>query len=212
MQKEPFDACEYESICKRIQQLESRVKLDRGPEQDNAKRLLKKLLEKLEEYKKTHSVPQNARRTEKTASYTPHNRTYGTGYHDRTPEQMYEEFGVLYLIFGEMYKTYIYGHHYKLEFVKRAEDQEPAFYRVHAKLYEDEEMICDDIIVGFWPWNCGGTRCEDMEFAIYDRGYKRGAPYIEISCCLRDVWNYFFDHQTRLEGVNSRYALLRKFN
>lgn len=207
MVKEPFNAEEYEAILKRVNQLKSRVALDSGPEQDNAKRLLERLLKRLEDYKETHDAPRSARTQNGNPDHTQQQaRANPNPQQCRTPEQMYEEFGILYLIFGGTYETQIYGHCYKLVFVRKAPDDEPAFYRVHAKLYEDGKLICNNIIVGFWPWDYGGTRCEDMEFGIYDKGYIKDAPYMEISCKLRDIWNYFFDHLTRLEGRSSRHV------
>lgn len=57
MQKEQFDQEKYASLKRRVEALQSRVELDIGPEQEQAKRLLVKLEEKLRTYEATHEIP-----------------------------------------------------------------------------------------------------------------------------------------------------------
>lgn len=57
MKKQQFNPEEYAKLKHRVEALQSRVKLDFGPEQETAKRLLAKVEKKLKSYEETHEIP-----------------------------------------------------------------------------------------------------------------------------------------------------------
>lgn len=57
MKKQQFNPEEYAKLKHRVEVLQSRVKLDSGPEQETAKRLLAKVEKKLKSYEETHEIP-----------------------------------------------------------------------------------------------------------------------------------------------------------
>lgn len=57
MKKQQFNPKEYAKLMHRVEALQSRVKLDSGPEQETAKRLLAKVEVKLKSYEETHEIP-----------------------------------------------------------------------------------------------------------------------------------------------------------
>ncbi len=57
MKKQQFNPEEYDKLKHRVEALQSRVKLDAGPEQETAKRLLAKVEKKLKAYEETHEIP-----------------------------------------------------------------------------------------------------------------------------------------------------------
>lgn len=57
MKKQQFNPEEYAKLKHRVEALQSRVKLDSGPEQETAKRLLAKVEKKLKSYEETHEIP-----------------------------------------------------------------------------------------------------------------------------------------------------------
>lgn len=57
MKKQQFNPEEYSKLKHRVEVLQSRVKLDSGPEQETAKRLLAKVEKKLKSYEETYKIP-----------------------------------------------------------------------------------------------------------------------------------------------------------
>ena len=57
MKKQQFNQEEYSKLKHRVEALQSRIRLDAGPEQETAKRLLAKVEKKLKAYKETHEIP-----------------------------------------------------------------------------------------------------------------------------------------------------------
>lgn len=227
--KQQFNPEEYAKLKHRIEALRSRVKLDHGPEQETAKRLLAKLKKKLEEYEKTHEIPEQMEQDYSTTingdftdfsnwtvkKSTPENAWNpnpnfkrhvhfedDNNYHEdtRSEEQMINDLGVLYAIFGSTYQTTMNYHIFKIRFKKQIENN-GAFYRVIADIYEDDIRICKDIIIGFWPFRSGDDKCGDMQFASMKndavKKYDHGAFYLyhQLLEELKDIWNYYFDAQ-----------------
>lgn len=60
MKRQQFNPEEYAKLKHRVEALQSRVKLDSGPEQETAKRLLIKVEKKLKDYEETHEIPKQA--------------------------------------------------------------------------------------------------------------------------------------------------------
>lgn len=57
MKKQQFNQEEYSKLKHRVEALQSRIRLDAGPEQETAKRLLAKVEKKLKAYEETHEIP-----------------------------------------------------------------------------------------------------------------------------------------------------------
>lgn len=57
MKKQQVNPEEYNKLKHRVEALQSRAKLDSGPEQETAKRLLAKVEKKLKSYEETHEIP-----------------------------------------------------------------------------------------------------------------------------------------------------------
>lgn len=124
-------------------------------------------------------------------------------YHEdtRSEEEMINDLGILYAIFGSTYRTALNYHVFKIRFKKQTA-KEGAFYRVYSDVYEDDIRICKDIIIGFWPFNFGDDRCGDMEFASMNinsiEKYNNGCSslYGRLLDGLMDIWNFYFDNQS----------------
>ena len=58
MKKQRFNPEEYSKLKHRVEALQSRVRLDSGPEQETAKLLLDKVEKKLKSYEETHEIPE----------------------------------------------------------------------------------------------------------------------------------------------------------
>ena len=58
MKKQRFNPEEYSKLKHRVEALQSRVRLDSGPEQETAKKLLDKVEKKLKSYEETHEIPE----------------------------------------------------------------------------------------------------------------------------------------------------------
>lgn len=126
-------------------------------------------------------------------------------YHEdtRTEDEMINDLGILYTIFGSTYRTVLNYHIYKIRFKKQV-DKKEAFYRVRADIYEDDIRICKDITIGFWPFGWGDDRCGDMEFSSMSRDatekYNNGCStfYTKLLEGLMEIWNLYFDDQKAL--------------
>ena len=60
MSNQQFDREEYAKLKHRTEALKSRIELDTGAEQEEAKRLLAKFLKKIEKYENDHNIPKSA--------------------------------------------------------------------------------------------------------------------------------------------------------
>lgn len=214
--KQQFNPKEYFNLKHRIEQLKSRVALDSGPEQDTAKRLLEKVEKKLQIFEQTHTIPKN--HSEPEGFNTTSNFSFWNSYttykvhleadaefHEdfRSESEMIRDLGILYMIFGSTYQTTLNYHVYNIRFKKQT-DKSSSFYRCYADIYEDDIKICDDIIIGFWPFKCGDYQCGDIEFASMSRNsiikYNNGCfiLYIKLLEGLKDIWNGYFDEHGSL--------------
>lgn len=191
MAKLRFNKEEYRGLKHRIQKLQSRVELDKGPEHETAVKLLEQIKKKLKNYEETHEIPfvdsdtMSETGTVKTTvsnsykdfweSYENYEKEETKSTFSQTTEQYYQEetrteerlvmdLGVLYTIFGSTYCTVLNYHVFKIRFKNQIERQE-AFYRVLSDIYEDDICIAKDVNIGFWPFRFGDTRCGDMEFS-----------------------------------------------
>lgn len=216
MSARQFDPKEYANLKRRIQALEDRIALDTGNEQAQAKKLLPKLLKKLEDYEKQYQIPKQPEvqstniHTSSWDFYSGEN-TYnfkiyvyseepGGDYQEdtRSEAEMLHDLGILYAIFGSTYQTVLNYHVYKIRFKKQT-TREHAFYRVYSDIYEDNVRICKNVIIGFWPYHLGDDKCGDMEFsctdytsvAKYANGYN--LLYKTLLDGLMDIWNMYFD-------------------
>ncbi len=126
-------------------------------------------------------------------------------YHEdtRTEEEMVNDLGILYAIFGSTYRTVLNYHIFKIRFKKQI-GKKGAFYRVCSDIYEDDIRICKDINIGFWPFNYGDDRCGDMEFSCMSSNatekYNNGCSslYTKLLDGLKDIWNSYFDDRNML--------------
>ena len=239
MKKQQFSPEEYAKLKHRVEALQSRVRLDNGPEQETAKRLLTKVEKKLKDYEETHEIPKQSTEDYSTTtnfdfwdesvrksstSQTYHNENEWNPnlnfrwhvhfeedknyYEDtRSEEEMINDIGILYAIFGSTYQTALNYHIYKIRFKKQT-TKEGAFYRVYSDIYEDNIRICKDIIIGFWPFHFGDDRCGDMEIASMNRDafekYHNGciSIYVRLLDGLMDIWNFYFDNQNSTPMLN----------
>ena len=241
MKKQRFNPEEYAKLKHRVEALQSRVKLDVGPEQETAKRLLVKVKKKLKDYEEAHEIPKQPIEDYSTttnfdfwdffwdefthkssASHTDHNEDEWDSnsnfkwhahfeddknyYEDaRSEEEMINDLGILYAIFGSTYQTVLNYHVFKIRFKKQNTKDDGAFYQVYSDIYEDNIRICKDIIIGFWPFHFGDDRCGDMEFASMNfssiEKYHNGCPslYVRLLDGLKDIWNFYFDNQISVQ-------------
>ncbi len=211
MGKLRFNKEEYRGLKHRLQQLQSRVELDNGPEHETAVRLLAKIEKKLKEYEETHEIPESIDRNDNmsesaefktTTSYsfkdfyenyennenneTESSFTQNTEklYQDdtRTEEQLIKDLGILYLILGSTYCTVLNYHVFKVRFKKQKEKRE-AFYRVLSDVYEDDICIAENITIGFWPFRFGDTKCGDLEISSSHsiKKYNSGCTWLFLT-------------------------------
>lgn len=232
MKKQQFNLEEYSKLKHRIEALQSRVKLDFGPEQETAKRLLAKIERKLKLYEETHEIPvaENYSTTVQfdiwddsvyQSTTTQHHNDKNTwnpnpnfkwqvhfgeatSYHEdtRSEAEMINDLGMLYAIFGSTYQTVLNYHRYKIRFKKQTAKQK-AFFRVYADIYEDDIRICQDVIIGFWPFRFDDDRCGDMQLSNDEDSIKKynngcSSLYIKLLEGLKDRWNFYFDNQSDL--------------
>ena len=212
MKKQQFNSEEYAKLKHRVEALQSRVKLDSGPEQETAKRLLAKLEKKLKSYEETHEIPKQQMEDYSTTTnfdfddflWNVHFEDHKNYHEDtRSEAEMINDLGVLYAIFGSTYQTTLNYHVYNIRF-KRQTSKDGAFYRVYSDIYEDNIRICKDIIIGFWPFNFGDDRCGDMQFASMNSNsiekYDNGCVilYVTLLDELKDIWNFYFDNRSAI--------------
>lgn len=230
MEKKQFNPEEYAKLKHRVEALQSRVRLDVGSEQDVAKRLLVKVEKKLKQYETTHEIPKQFagnystttnssfkdfagyNQVHKNCSYYNekgrNQNFYGSNvkYQNdtRSEKEMIDNLGVLYAIFGSTYQTVLNYHVYQIRFKKQTTLDEDAFYQAYADIYEDEVRICEDVIIGFWPWSLGDDRCGDMQFAAMNADSIKKydtfvGVYLGLLNELKDIWNLYFDEGTNLK-------------
>jgi len=217
MSKKPFDKDRYIYLYHRVNELMKRLKLDFGPERETTMKLLKildkKLCDFLNEcnipkryYKQLNELKDFSKEVVSTSSFSFWEalKEGNVSQHDycdddgRSEESMINDLGVIYAIFGSTYETYINYHVYVVRF-KRQTDKEQAFFRVYVDIYEDGTLICDDVIIGFWPYHQGDSFCGDMQFSSMDaesiKKYDNGCTHIykKITWELKNLWNSYFE-------------------
>lgn len=236
--KPNFYSDEYAKLKHRFNQLKSRIILDNGPEQETAIRLLKKVENKLLAYEKKYGILRESESSTTSMGYTyyqsnptmnannhPYNSEANTQSYQnmhferrqqevhyekdtRSEQQIATDLGILYVIFGSTYCTFLNYHTYKIRFIRKT-DKQSAFYRVYADIYEDDIRICHNIIIGFWPWNYGNDRCGDMQMASSDdecfigKYYYCYDVYTVLLNKLKDLWNSYFDNQSSVPLISS---------
>lgn len=115
----------------------------------------------------------------------------------RSEDEMINDLGILYEIFGSTYQTSLNNHTYKIRFKKHAFKSE-AFCRVFVDIYEDDIRICKDVILGFWPFNIGNDRCGYIEFTCMNSNSKEkynntsSSLYMTLFDGLKEIWNLHF--------------------
>ena len=199
MTKEQLD--KYRAMKHRIEQLRQRVSLDTGYEAETAKKLLDRLLEKLARFEKANSIePDTDSNTQSNAQNNKFTYREPDFMGDnRTEEQLMDDLGIIYAIFGRFYKKTFNYHEYTIHFKRLAESEKGAFCRVYADIYEDAMLIANDIVIEFWPFHHGDTICGDMGISSYsERGFIRymrngsSLLYQYLVSDLKDIWNYYF--------------------
>lgn len=223
--KKEFNPKEYEAMKKRKSKLEERIKRDvEGPEKETAQRLLEKVSKRLEEYEKTHDIPKDAEltkeeymssgkvsreeSTESTKSYWQPNPFFkwevhfeeDVHYHPetRSDEELMDDLGILFLIFGSTYQTQFNYHDYKVRLLKKL-DNKGAFARVRVNVYEDNILICKDVVFGLWAARYGDISVTDTGWETFDtdafRKYDNGcAMYLKkILSEMKNLWNSYSD-------------------
>ena len=199
MTKEQLD--KYRAMKHRIEQLRQRVSLDTGYEAETAKKLLDRLLEKLARFEKANNIKPDT--DSNTQSHTPNNNfTYREPDFmgdNRTEEQLMDDLGIIYAIFGRIYKKSFNYHEYTIHFKRLAESEKEVFCRVYADIYEDAMLIANNIVIAFCPYHHGDTICGDMGFSSYsENSFKKyiingsSVLYHYLIDDLKDIWNYYF--------------------
>lgn len=201
MTKEQLD--KYRGMKHRIEQLRQRVSLDTGYEAETAKKLLDRLLEKLALFEKTNSIEpdtdSNTQSNAQNSKSTYHEPEPDFMEDNRTDEQLMDDLGIIYAIFGRFYKKTFNYHEYTIHFIRLAENEAEAFCRVHANIYEDAMLIANNIVIKFSPFHHGDTICGDMGISSYsENGFKKymrngsSVLYQYLISDLKDIWNYYF--------------------
>lgn len=120
----------------------------------------------------------------------------------RSEDELFRDIGVLYLIFGSTYQTYVNYHIYKVRFLKKLEPN-GAFMRVRVNVYEDDILICREIVIEFWAFRRGDDFVGDMNCSIFNydsmRKYNNGGRgYLhKIMWEMKDLWNSYFEEAKR---------------
>ena len=198
MTKEQLD--KYRAMKHRIEQLRQRVSLDTGYEAETAKSLLDRLLEKLARFEKANNIKPDT--DSNTQSNAPNNnfsyREPDFMSDNRTEEQLMDDLGIIYAIFGRNYKKTFNYHEYTIHFQKLRERGE-SFCQVYADIYEDAMLIANNIVIEFWPFHHGDTICGEMGISScsernFIRYMRNGSSllYQYLISDLKDIWNYYF--------------------
>ena len=129
-------------------------------------------------------------------------------------DELIKDLGILYLIFGSTYQTYFNYHIYKVRFLKQIE-KKGAFFRVKANIYEDDELICKGIQIGFWPFHKGDDKVGDMEWSakdnkVFKKYDERSTPtrvfLVKILKEMQELWNSYFDEEVeKLPDKSQKY-------
>lgn len=212
--KRPFDKKRYIYLYHRVTELMKRLKLDFGPERETTEKLLQSLVKKLNEFLNEHNIPRTyyeqleqlkdlSKEVGRTSSlsfwenFGDETKFDFIENEDQSEEELLNDLGIIYAIFGNTYETYINYHVYVVRF-KRQADKGPAFFQVYVDIFEDGKRICDDVIIGFWPYHLGDTFCGDMQFSSMDPDsimkYNNGCMHIysKITRELQNLWNSYF--------------------
>ena len=208
----------YRSMKHRIEQLKQRVSLDSGFEAETAKKLLDRLLEKLAQFEKANSIEpdtdSNTRSNAQNNKFTYREPDFMGD--NRTEEQLMDDLGIIYAIFGQIYKKSFNYHDYTIHFIKLAENEDEAFCRVYANIYEDSMLIANNIVIAFWPFHHGDTICGDMGISSYsERGFIRymrngsSLLYQYLISDLKDIWNYYFGLVPHRLEANADHEMLK---
>lgn len=211
-----------------------------GPEKETAKKLLERVKKKLEEYERIHDIPKDIDLTneEYTSSGSSSGKQTGEAARKendpyswnprpffkwevhfeediyyraetRNDEELMNDLGVLFLIFGSTYQTQFNYHDYKVRLLKQIDDK-GAFARVKVNVYEDNVLICKEIVFGLWAASYGDVSVNDTGWESYEtdsfRKYDNGcAMYLKkILCEMKDLWNsYSAESDTKLLGMRA---------
>ena len=194
---------EYSRAKKRAQKLKER--LDRSDPSEAkedlrvARKLLTRILKKIEESEKDNHINPN---TENSSDSTTAKFTYRNeaNFRDdnRSDEQLMDDLGIIYAIFGRIYKKTFNYHDYIIHFLKQCEKGN-SFCSVLVDIYEDSTLIAKNIVLSFWPCHFGDTICGDMGFSSYsENSFKKyiingsSVLYHYLVDNLKDIWNYYF--------------------
>ena len=195
---------EYLRAKKRAQKLKAR--LDRSDPSEAkldlkvARKLLDRILKKIVEYEKTNNIDPNNEynSASSTANFTYHEPEPDFMEDNRTDEQLMDDLGIIYAIFGRNYKKTFNYHEYTIHFQKLRERGE-SFCQVYADIYEDAMLIANNIVIEFWPFHHGDTICGEMGISScsernFIRYMRNGSSllYQYLISDLKDIWNYYF--------------------
>ena len=207
---------ERENTERRAQMLRERIKLDRGPEQETARRLLAKIEKKLAYYGKQN----NSLEEEITDDIYVDLEDYLKYYHYHKEErhlkcQREDELKKEYEVFGKTYQT-ILNYHILTVVFKRTAERQQALERVYADIYEDGNIICEDVIIGFWKINFKSKICDNVEMTITNsqkiKRYNNGCSDVfdVLLERLKNIWNCHFYYTempldyNELDGVEEK--------
>lgn len=123
-------------------------------------------------------------------------------YHEdtRSENQIIEDIGIfVYTIYGgSTYQAMVNYHQYKIRF-KKSTNEKGAFCQVYSDIYEDNIRICNDVIIGFWPFHPSDNRCGDMELSSMKREsiekYDDIGIYMKMLDELMEIWNFYYEHK-----------------
>ena len=222
----------YDELIKKYERLK-RLAERPGNEHEgkNARILLKKLKEKIEaignqyglSYKDVNKNNTNSStysQQQRTYEYHPNysncsgqrysQNPYGTDLsanrrdNFESEEDKLRRLGIIYVIFGENMKFGTFLVHF-LETIKLEKD-DWEFCKVKCDIFENDRIVCHNVVISFWPFNYGDSVCGDMNFAIYGDGriYEYNgangyAHYKPLTDYMKYLWNgYFSNNKPRL--------------
>ena len=181
---------------RRVRLLRERVSLDIGPEQETARRLLAKIEKKLAYDGKLS----NSLETEITDDIYVDLEEYLKHYHKDEGHlklQRENELKKVYEVFGRVYQMRLNYHTLTVVFKGFAKKQQ-ALARIYADIYEDNCIICEDVIIGFWKINFKSKICDNVEMTITNsqkiKRYNNGCSDVfdVLLERLKNIWNCHF--------------------
>ena len=177
-------------------------------EGNQAEKALKKIQEKIEEMERTYgfSRENNCNVHSRYKVNYNHYSKNNYDYMNETESEKYDRLGIIYAIFGDEFKITLHGYDYKVCF-KEILKPNYAFCRVLCDIYENDQEIAYDVVIGFWPFHSGDIECGDMEFSAFKpesiRKYEDDLNiYNKIMNYMMFKWNNYFGKERKQPQLN----------